>query len=148
MIQGKLVTMVQEEDEDVMLAAPVPLRDSGVKKRLQKKAIKQVVSQWQLRPIYEDPQAHKSNDILSEAMDESEDILEPDEMQHAMPAVHQKSQGFQYPDRRQLPRPKMSDLIGEMTQLHVENDNIISMKVTPYATEAAFVDPFPRDLES
>ena len=107
MIQGKLVTMVQEEDEDVMLAAPVPLRDSGVEKRLQKKAIKQVVSQWQLRPIYEDPQAHKSNDILSEAMDESEDILEPDEMQHAMPSVHQKSQGFQYPYRIQLPRPKI-----------------------------------------
>lgn len=64
MVQGKLVTMVQEEDEDVMLAAPVSFRDSGVEKRLQKKAIKQVVSQWQLRPIYEDPQAHESNNTI------------------------------------------------------------------------------------
>lgn len=90
-VQEKLVTMVQEEDEDIMLAAPVPLQDSGGDKRIQKKAIKQVVSQWQLRPIYEDPQAHESNNILSEAMDELEDILRPDEIQHAMPLVHQKS---------------------------------------------------------
>lgn len=41
----------------------------------------------------------------------------------------------------------MKDLIGEMTQLYVENDNAISVKVIPCITEAAFVDSFPRDPE-
>lgn len=52
--------MVQEEDEDVtMLAAPVTLRDGGVKERPQEEATKQVVSQWQLRPIYKAPKHRK-----------------------------------------------------------------------------------------
>lgn len=42
----------------------------------------------------------------------------------------------------------MSDSIGQMTQPYVENDNTTSMKVTPCSTKAAFVDPFPGDLES
>lgn len=37
LVQGKLVTIVEEKDENVMLAAPVTLRDSGEKKRPQKK---------------------------------------------------------------------------------------------------------------
>lgn len=41
----------------------------------------------------------------------------------------------------------MSDPIGEMTQLHVGNNNTISMKVMPCTTEEVFVDPFPKDLE-
>ncbi len=44
-VQEKLVTIVQEEDKDIMLAVPVPSRDNGVEKRLQKKAIIQVVNQ-------------------------------------------------------------------------------------------------------
>lgn len=42
----------------------------------------------------------------------------------------------------------MSDPIGEMTQLHVGNNNTISMKVVPCTTEEVFVDPFPKDLET
>ncbi len=47
----------------------------------------------------------------------------------------------------QLPEPKMSHLIEEMTQLHRENNDTISMKVTPSILGKAFVDLFPRDLE-
>ncbi|MCJ1346903.1 hypothetical protein MMC31_005123 [Peltigera leucophlebia] len=54
-VQGKLATMVEEDDGDVMLTAPVTLHDSGVKKRQPKKAAKPVVKQRQLRAIYEDP---------------------------------------------------------------------------------------------
>lgn len=35
-MKGKLVTIVEKEDEDVLLATPVILRDSGVKKKSQK----------------------------------------------------------------------------------------------------------------
>lgn len=73
-VQGKLVTMIEEGDENVMLAASVTLRDSGVKKRPQKKATKPVVSLRQLRPIYEDPQTHEIDDETSEVMDEEEDL--------------------------------------------------------------------------
>lgn len=73
-VQGKLVTMIEEKDEDVMLAAPVTLRDSRVKKRPQKKATKPVVSHRQLRPIYEDLQTHETDDETSEVMDEEEDL--------------------------------------------------------------------------
>lgn len=38
LVKGKLVTMVEGKDENVMIAAPVTLRDSGEKKRPQKKA--------------------------------------------------------------------------------------------------------------
>ncbi len=41
-VQKKLVTMFEEEDEDVMLAAPVILRDSGIKKRPEKETTKQI----------------------------------------------------------------------------------------------------------
>lgn len=37
--QGKLVTMAEEEGEDGLLAAPVTLRDRGVKKRPQKRVV-------------------------------------------------------------------------------------------------------------
>ena len=73
-VQGKLVTMVEEEDEDVMLAAPVTLHNSGVKKRQPKKAAKPVVNQQQLRAIYEDSQGHKSLKDTTEDMDEEEDL--------------------------------------------------------------------------
>ncbi|MCJ1348186.1 hypothetical protein MMC31_006417, partial [Peltigera leucophlebia] len=73
-VQGKLVTMVEEDDEDVMLAAPITLHDSGVKKRQPKKAAKPVVNQRQLRAIYEDPQGHESLEDTSEDMDEEEDL--------------------------------------------------------------------------
>lgn len=52
--------------------------------------------------------------ILSEAMDELEDILRPDEIQDAMPSVHQKSQpGFQYPDLIQIHWRDNARLCGE-----------------------------------
>ena len=73
-VQGKLVTMVEEEDEDVMLAAPVTLHNSGVKKRQPKKVAKPVVNQRQLRAIYEDPQGHESLEDTTEDMDEEEDL--------------------------------------------------------------------------
>ncbi len=41
-VQWKLVTMVEEKDNDIILAAPVTLQNSGVKKRSQKKAVKPV----------------------------------------------------------------------------------------------------------
>ncbi len=66
--------MVEGEDEDVMLTAPVILQDSGIKKRPQKKATKQIASDRQLRSIYEDPQIHKTDDETSEAMDEENDL--------------------------------------------------------------------------
>ena len=52
-----------------MQAAPVALRDSGVKKRKPKKAAKPGVNRQQLRAIYEDP--HDA----PEDMDEGEDLL-------------------------------------------------------------------------
>ena len=147
-VQGKLVTMVEEEDEDVMLAAPVTLRDSAVEKRPQEKGTEQAVSQ-QLRPIYEDPQAHESNDMAFEAMDELKNILVPDEIQHAIPSVHEKSQqGFQHPDLMQLQGPKMGNSIGGMTQSDVEKSATTSMKVALSTRQEVFVDPFPKDLET
>lgn len=140
--------MIQEEDEDCMLAAPVPLQDSGVEKRLQKKPIKRVVRQRQLRPIRKDSHAHKFNDMTSEVVDELKDILIPDEIQHVARSIPQKSQqGFQNQDLMQLPGPKISNPT-EVTQLHVEISDTISMKVTPCTTNEVFVDPFPKDLES
>lgn len=72
-VQGKLVTMVEEKDEDIMLAAPITLQNREVKKRSQKKATKLVVSQQWLRPVYEDPQTHETDDETPEVMDEDED---------------------------------------------------------------------------
>lgn len=148
-IQKEFITIVQKEDKDIMLAAPILSRDSRVEKRLQKKAIIQVVSQRQLRPIYEDSQANESNYRTSEVIDKLKDIWVSDKIQHVAPSIPQNSlQGFQNPDLMQLPGPKMSHLIEGMMQLHMENNDSISMKVTPFITEEAFVDPFPRDLES
>ncbi len=42
----------------------------------------------------------------------------------------------------------MSHLIKGMTQLHIENNDTISMKVTSSIMEEAFVNPFSQDLES
>ncbi len=66
--------MVEEEDEDVMLAAPVTLQDSGIKKRPQKKATKQIASQRKLRPIYKDLPIHKTDDKTSDAVEEEDDL--------------------------------------------------------------------------
>ena len=66
--------MVEEEDEDVMLAAPLTLQDSGTKKRRKKKATKQIASHRNLRPIYEDPQIHKTDEETSDAIDEEDDL--------------------------------------------------------------------------
>lgn len=41
----------------------------------------------------------------------------------------------------------MINLIGKMTQLEMENDKTISIKITPCIIETAFMDPFPRDLK-
>ena len=145
MVQGKLVTMVEEENENFMLAAQVTLQDSGAEKRPQKKGTKQAVSQL-VETYLRSLQAHKFNDMTSEVMYEFKNILVLDEIQHAMPSVSQKSQqGFQHPDLMQLPGPKTSDPIGEMTHL---NNDTISTKVTPCTTQEAFVDPFPKDLET
>lgn len=57
-VQGKLVTIIEEEDQDARLAAPVTLWDSGVEKRPQKKGTERVLSQR--RPMYKDPQAHET----------------------------------------------------------------------------------------
>ena len=91
MVQGELVTMVQEGGGDVtMLAAPVTLQDSGVKEKPQEEATLQVASHRQLRPIYEDPRANETNDEISDVTDEFEDILVPDEVQHVIPQVPQE----------------------------------------------------------
>lgn len=80
------------------------------------------MSQRQLRPIYEDSQAYETNNETSDATDEFEDILVPDEMQHVMPSVPQKSKlGFPRLNLMQLPGPRTDDLIGGMTRLNVEN---------------------------
>lgn len=73
-VQGKLVTMVVEDDEDAILAAPVTLRDSEIKKR-PKKAAKPRANRQQLRATCEDPQAYKIIDDTAEDMDEEEDLL-------------------------------------------------------------------------
>ncbi len=99
-----------------------------------------------MRPIYEDPQAQESNDRTSKVIDESKNIQVPDKIQHMAPSVPQKSlQDFQNPDLMQLPGPKMSHLIEGMTQLHVEYNDIISMKVTLSITEEALWISFPEN---
>ena len=40
--------------------------------------------------MYEDSQAHETNNETSDATDEFENILVPDEMQHVMPSVPEK----------------------------------------------------------
>ena len=73
-VQEKLDTMVEEEDEDVMLTASVTLQDNGIKKRPQKKVTKQIASHRQLRSIYEDPQIHKTDNETSKSMDGEDDL--------------------------------------------------------------------------
>lgn len=54
-------------------------------------------------------------------MDELNDILVPDEIQHAIPSVHEKSQQeFPHPDPMHLQGPKLGNSIGGMTQPDVE----------------------------
>lgn len=73
-VQGKLVSIVKECDEDVMLAASVTLRDGGIEKGQPEKAVKAVANWQQLRAIYEDSQAHETLDDTIEDMDEKEDM--------------------------------------------------------------------------
>lgn len=110
-VQGKLVTMVEEEDEDVMLAAPVTLRDSGVKKRPQKKATKQVVSHRQLRPIYEDPQTHETDDKTSEAMDEEEDLPVGPIREANHPVLQETSANSRLPQTRTNKTGRVQELV-------------------------------------
>ena len=64
--------IIEEDNEDTMLAAPVTLRDSGVEKRQPKNATKPGVSWQQSRAI------HKTFDDIPEDMDEEENqLIEP-----------------------------------------------------------------------
>lgn len=58
-----------------MLIALITLQDSEMKKKPQKKAIKPMISYWQLRPIYKDSQTHQTDKKISEVMDEEKDLL-------------------------------------------------------------------------
>lgn len=63
-------------------------------------------------------------------MDELKDTLVSTKIQHVMLSFPQKSQ--------QIPQ----------LQFDVEKNDLISMEVTPFTTQAVFVDPFPKNLET
>lgn len=74
-IQVKLIARVENEDNKILLAAPVTSKNSGVKKITQRKIVKPVTNHQRLRPVYEDPRIQKTNDKASKDMDEDENLL-------------------------------------------------------------------------
>lgn len=110
-VQWKLVTMVEEEDNDIMLAAPVTLQNSGVKKRSQKKAVKPVAIQQRLRPVYEDPQIQRTDDETPRIMNEDEDQLVRPIRETNYPALQQTSANSRLPQTRTTKTGRIQQLV-------------------------------------
>ncbi len=110
-VQGKLVTMVEEEDNKIMLAAPVTLQNSGMKKRSQKKAVKPVAIQQHLRPVYEDLQIQGTDDETPEVMDEDDDQPVKPIRETDYPAFQQTSANSRLPQTRTTKTGRVQQLV-------------------------------------
>ncbi len=94
-----------------MLTAPDTLQDSGIIKKPQKKATKQIASQLQLRPIYEDPQIHETDDKTSEAMDEKDELPVRPIREANHPVLQETSANSRLPQTRTTKTEGVNELV-------------------------------------
>ena len=70
-----MVILVEEEDEEIMLAALVMLQKNKVKKRLQKKRVRPGLRQQILKLLYKDFLDKKNNKKIIESINEEDNQL-------------------------------------------------------------------------
>lgn len=58
--------MIEEKDKYIILAIPITLQDTGIKKRFLEKRYKLFLHKLQLKSLYEDSLNHKNNKKMME----------------------------------------------------------------------------------
>lgn len=106
-----------------------------------------MISRQQLKSIYQDLEAYKSNNKTSKNINKLKDEQILDKIQYIVSFVFQKLiQSFKNLNLIELPKFKISYLIEKIIQFYIKKNNTISIKVIFFITKKVFINFFSKNL--